>query len=207
MVDVEDQLLRKASTGDQEALSELFERFGPRVRERIASEVPRRWRALVTAEDVMQQTYIDAFFYIRGFSPRGPGALERWLITVARNNLRNAIHALEADKRGGNRQRLELVDPNDSLVALYGLLAASESTPSGHAALAEARRDLEQALRQLPDDYRLVVRLYDLERCSSDAVASTLNRSRGAMFMLRARAHRALRQLMGGSSKYFSSTA
>ena len=80
----------------------------------------------------------------------------------------------------------------------------TQSTPSGKAAAGEARAALKHALERLPADYQRVVRLYDLEDQPAEQVAEVLGRRPGAVFMLRVRAHRALRQLMGGSSKYFS---
>ena len=105
MSDSEDVLLKRASTGDKEALCQLFEQQGPAVRERIARAVPTRWNAVLTAEDVMQGSYTDAFLEINGFAPDGPDAFRRWLMTIAKNNLRNAIEGLETKKRGGDRHR------------------------------------------------------------------------------------------------------
>ena len=66
---------------------------------------------------------------------------------------------------------------------------------------------LEQALRKLPQTYRHVVRMYDLEGQSIEQVAETLDRSQGAVYMLRARAHDRLRHVLGATTKFFSDTA
>ena len=49
-----------------------------------------------------------------------------------------------------------------------------------------------------------VVRLYDIEGRSGPEVATTMGRSRGAVVMLRARAHDRLAELLGSGSKFFS---
>ncbi len=207
MVVTEEQLLDEASSGSEDALCQLFERHGPGVRARIAQDVPRRFGSVLTTDDVMQESYIDAFLDIGAFAPAGEGSFERWLTTIARNNLRNAVAGLEAKKRGGDRIRVERPDPDDSSNGLCGLLGATLSTPSGKVAMGERRSALERAIEQLPEDYQRVVRLYDLEQRAIDEVAGALKRRAGAVFMLRARAHRALRRLMGSGSKFFSSSA
>jgi len=205
MVEPDDELLmKKACAGDQEALCTLFEGYGPGILGRIATNIPAQWRSLLTAEDVLQEAYTDAFLEIASFTPRGPDSFQAWLFTIARNNLRNAIDALEADKRGGGRRRIVPRSTDESLVALYDTLCVTHSTPSRQAAQAEAQTELLRAIDQLPDDHRRTVLAYDVEGRGIDEVAQELNRSAGAVFMLRSRAHRALRRIMGSSSRYFS---
>jgi RNA polymerase sigma factor (sigma-70 family) len=66
---------------------------------------------------------------------------------------------------------------------------------------------MEGALRQLPPDYEKVIRLYDLAGKSPAEVAQEMGRSQGAVFMLRARAHDRLREVLGSSSQFFSTPA
>jgi DNA-directed RNA polymerase specialized sigma24 family protein len=87
------------------------------------------------------------------------------------------------------------------------LLSCSTTSPSGKAAKSEAKAALEQAIDRLPRDYQIVVRLYDIEGHPVEDLASTMKRSAGAVFMLRARAHRALGRLLGAPFKYFSDPA
>jgi len=182
----------------------LLAQCGPMLRERFKNEIPRRWQSLLTIDDVMQETYTDAFLDIAEFEPRGEGSFERWLTTIARHNLLNAVEMLEAEKRGGGRRPIAPHSPNESYVALYELVGGTSTTPSGVAADAEARAALARALAQLPDDYRTVVEQYDLEGRSIEEVSTLLGRRRGAVYMLRARAHRALRRLLGTASRFWS---
>jgi len=202
-----DELLAKAVAGDYDAAGELFDRHGPAIRERLTPQIPQRYISILTADDVMQETYIDALLDIRNFVPRGDGSFQAWLLTVAKNNLRNAIEALDAEKRGGGRRRVQPTCPDESLIALYEMLGATESTPSRKAAGREACTAIQKAIERLPDDYQKVIRLYDLEGRPVDEVGKALGRREGAVFMLRARAHRALQKLMGSESQFFSSTA
>lgn len=203
----DDDLLKRATTGDRDALMQLLERYGAAVRRGLAGKIPKRWRALLSDDDVMQQTYADAFRSISRFVSQGEGSFARWLATLARCNVRDAVKMLEAEKRGGGRIPTQPSTSGDSVMVLYEELAAAGSTPSQHAAKAEARADLEKAIGSLPAAYRQVVQMYDIEGRSIQMVATALERTPGAVYMLRARAHERLHETLGRTSKYFGPSA
>jgi DNA-directed RNA polymerase specialized sigma24 family protein len=89
-------------------------------------------------------------------------------------------------------------------VALYELLGATSTTPSRVVAGQEGQTLLQSALEELPPDYAKVVRLHDPEGRSGPEVAVAMGRSRGAIFMLLARAHDQLRQRPGTATKFFN---
>jgi len=202
--DDEDDLLQRAQQGDQRMLAALLERHGPAVRARMRGTIPARWQAIVDLDDVLQQTYTDAFLNIGSFTSRGEGALTAWLHAIARNNLFDVIKMLEADKRGGDRIAVARPGPDASYDDMFDLLAASITSPSGGAARDEARSALRSAVEGLPQLYRSVVELYDLQGIAIDDVAARLGRSKGAAWMLRARAHRLLADRLGGASRFLS---
>ena len=105
----EADLLTAAVAGDQDALAALLEWYAPRVRRSLAGKIDKRWRSLLSEDDVMQETYADAFLSIRTFVPRNTGAFLRWLMTLARNNLLDAVRGLQTEKKGGDRVRLDHV--------------------------------------------------------------------------------------------------
>ena len=200
----ENDLVHQAARGNADALSGLLERHGPLIRDRLAGQIPRRWRAALSADDVMQQTYIDAFVDLNRFVPNGQGSFPAWLGSLAKCNLVDAVRMLEADKRGGNHRRIEHRSRDESFTALHDLIGPERSTPSRHAARDEACAALQWAVQQLPETYGEIVRLYDLEDRPVKEVARKLNRSPGAVFMIRARAHRRLREIMGRASHYLT---
>ena len=197
-------LLTRAAAGDAEALSSLLEQDGPAVRTYVATQLPPRWQAVLSADDVMQQTYIDAFLDVSQFDPEGSGTFAAWLTTLAKRNMVDAIRMLEADKRGAGRRQVLDRTTDGSIWQLWSQLAQSRSTPSRHAARNEARQFLERAIADLPAAYRTVVEMYDLQGHPVADVAAALDRTPGAVFMLRSRAHRLLRKNMGTASLYLS---
>ncbi len=199
-----EKLITRATTGDRDALVQLLECHGPGVRRAIAHRLPRKWRSVLSEDDIMQQTYADAMRSIRVFVPIGENAFERWLSSLARCNLVDAIKGLTAAKRGGDRQRVEPSGPDTSLSHLYNLLSQSGGTPSHQAFVNETGQTLLRAVEGLPDVYRTVVRMYDLDGASAEEVASALGRTTGAVYMLRARAHDRLRTQLGSESQFFT---
>ncbi len=186
-----------------ESLPALLKRYGPDVRHALAGAIPARLQRLLSLDDVLQQTYIDALLDFGGFVERDDDAFRRWLVTLARRNVQDAVRMLEADKRGGAHSPV----PGDSQELIDELAPRSDSTPSRHAARREASEALQRAIDDLPQPYRQVVQLYDIDRQPIEQVAARLERSAGAVYMLRARAHRWLRELLGSSSRYFSTSA
>ena len=202
MSDAEPDLVGRAVRGDREALSLLLERVSPSVRAQLAPQMPTRWQSVLSLDDVMQQTYSDAFIDIGSLRATDERGLTAWLVRLATRNMIDAIRMLEAAKRGGDRRRVEAMSREDSYVALHEQLGAVSQTPSRDARRREAVGALDAALARLPEAYRTVVTLYDLEGQGIAEVASAVGRSEGATYMLRSRAHRMLAELMGSASRF-----
>lgn len=207
MLQREDECVLQAVRGDRDALTRLLERHGPVVWHRLAGQMPRAWQALLTRDDVMQQTYTDAILDVHQLIACSEEAFAAWLFSLARRNLYDAIRMLEAEKRGGRHRRRIGIDAGESAVALYELLGGTSNTASREAARKEAASALETAIQRLPEVYRAVIHCYDLEGRPVEEVAARLNRSKGAVFMLRARAHRRLSEMLGTASKFLSDSS
>lgn len=149
----------------------------------------------------MQESYAEAFLSFEQLHDQD--SLEPWLKRIAHNNLRDAIKELEAWKRGGASHQLrEGTEGRSGYWRLVDSLCDSGTTPSGFARRSELCEVLDRVLKQLPDAYRRVVQLYDLEDRSAKQVAEILNCTPGAVFMRRSRAHSMLRQHLGTLSDY-----
>jgi RNA polymerase sigma-70 factor (ECF subfamily) len=192
-----DELLPRAVGGDRQALTSLLEAIAPDIRAILSTELDPLWRSQIDLDDLLQTTYLEAFLRIRQFTS-GPEALKSWLVQIGRNNLRDAIRELTRAKRPDPRARIQHVG-NDSHQDLLDLLSASSTTPSGRAAKEEQVGLLKSAIRALPASYRSVVQMFDLEGRPVQQIASALQRSEGAVYMLRARAHDRLREILGFS--------
>lgn len=205
----EESLLARACQGEQAALTELFRRHESAVRAAIGARLSTRWQALLSVDDVLQHTYVEAILAIRKFVSRGGHAFGLWIRKLAEHHVIDAIRALEADKRGGAAHRIESGSPDASLAALLERLTGlpTQTTPSQGAVRRELHDALDRALARLPEHYRRVVQRYDLEGRPIDEVAAELQRSPGAVHLIRVRAHARLRELLDGISTNFSKSA
>lgn len=198
----EEELLASAVGGDCAALTALLRRHAAAIRRSLS--ISPQWQAVLDVDDVLQVTYLEVFLRIGEFRPQGALAFLAWLRQIARNNLRDAIRGLQRDKRPPASRQVVPPQGDDSYVALYELVGATSATPSRAAMRQEARTALEVALAALPSDYAQVVQLYDLEGRSGSEVAAAMGRSRGAVVLLRMRAHDRLKQRLGSMSRFVS---
>ncbi|MDM8006898.1 MAG: sigma-70 family RNA polymerase sigma factor [Phycisphaerae bacterium] len=204
MADGDCELAQAASRGDLDALSELLQTHGAVVRRGLAGRVGQRLQPVLDVEDVMQVTYLEAFLRINHFVYQGRGSFAAWLQHIARNNLRDAVRELRRDRRPQGRQQVGFDSGSSSASILLNRLSGDSSTPSRQAACREGEEILKRAITRLPEDYRRVVEICDIEGRSTCEAAGVLNRSQGAVCMLRARAHDRLRELLGPKSRFFS---
>lgn len=200
-------MLERARGGDREALIGLLESCAGRVRGRIAPKITGYLRPFLDEDDVMQVTYLEVVTRFETFTSGDANGFLAWMTRLAENNLIDAVRMIEADKRPNPRNRVETAgkqsggEPMQSLIEMIGVTVTS---PSKAAAGQEIKNALSAVLDRLPADYATVIKLYDLQGRSAAELAAELNRSEGAIYMLRARAHDRLRDLLPSESKFFS---
>lgn len=197
-------LLSQALGGDRGALVSLLEELAPMVRARIEPKIGAHLRPVVECDDIMQVTYLEVVTRLETFKGGGASGFLAWVTRIAENNLIDAGRAASAAKRPDPRKRVRDRSGEESMVAMVEHLGMTVSTPSRAAARGEAVDALERTLDRLPEDYARVIRMYDLGGESIEDVAEALGRSEGAVYMLRARAHERLRDLLGTESRYFT---
>lgn len=104
MDQAESDILARTRAGDSDALTQLLQRHTPALAADLRARIPDRWRALLSIEDILHETFTDVFLSISSFVPRGDGTFSARLRKLAQNNLLEAIQALEAEKRGGGKR-------------------------------------------------------------------------------------------------------
>jgi len=204
MDDNSNPLLSSAFAGDERALAELIQGITPELRRRIHLKIGSRYRSQLAVDDVLQITFIEAFLNASSCGAQNDTAFRNWLLSIAENNIRDAIRGLEATKRPPPGKRIVRRNSGDSYDLLIEAIGATQTTPSRIAGIGEAIDHLEQAISLLPPDYAEVVRSVDLQQRSVQEVAATMGRTPGAVYMLRSRAHEALRNRLGSASRLFS---
>ena len=119
------------------------------------------------AEDVMQDAYISAYQHLADFE--GRAKFSTWLTRIA-------VH--EAYARTRRKSRFQPLD-NPEQSSMRGITAHAPSgrSPEETAYDRELGSVLEKAILRLPEDYRLVVILRDVEEMSTEETAECLNLS------------------------------
>lgn len=196
--------LERALKGDQHALVDLLEDLGGLVRARIEPKIGTHLKSSLDVDDVMQVTYMEVVSRLDGFQQGGVRGFLAWLTRMAENNLIDAARMLESQKRPNPRKRVTHASAEESMVALVEAIGATVTTPSRAAARGELGGVLDDALAKLPPAYEKVIRLYDFQGKNAKSVAAEMGKSEGAVYMLRARAHDRLRELLGGESRFFT---
>ena len=201
-------LLERAQAGDRESLIGLLEACAPRIRGRIAPKITGYLRPFVDEDDVMQVTFLEVVTRFETFTNGDAHGFVSWMSRLAENNLIDAVRMIEADKRPNPKNRVETAGRTggggEPMHALIDLIGVTVTSPSKAVAGQEIKSALSAVLDRLPPDYATVIKLYDLQGRSAAELASELDRSEGAIYMLRARAHERLRDLLPSESKFFS---
>jgi RNA polymerase sigma-70 factor (ECF subfamily) len=169
------EAVRRLQRGDEAALVALYDRYAARVF-RFAVRLLGRAEE---AEEVVAETFLQAFRCARDY--RAEGTFSGWLFRIARNLC-------------FDRMRLPR---RYQMVSLDELLGEGDEPARGDTAqewtLGAA---VQEALQQLPSDYRIVLTLRDLDGLTNGEAAQALGRSAAATKSLHFRARQALRDTL-----------
>lgn len=181
----ESALLAAVRAGNQSAATALVRRFGGRM---MAAAV-RLLRDAALAEDCVQEAFVSAFRNLERFE--GRSSLGTWLHRITVNA---CLVKMRARKRAPESP-LEGM-PSGWEAAGNGFGLGWQVPVSAEDLVAEGQlRDLVRArIGELPDDYRIVLTLRDIEELNTREVAAVLRISEGAVKVRLHRARAALRR-------------
>ena len=174
-------LVGKVQAGDREAFRAIMQRCNQRLF-RVARAV---MADDAEAEDVLQEAYTRAFAAIGGF--RGEAGIATWLTRIVLNE---AHGRLRVRRPMAELDAIEAAQETAELLAFPG--QALGDNPEADAARAQIRRILERAIDDLPEPFRLVFILREVEELSVEETASHLGLKSETV---KTRLHRARRRL------------
>jgi RNA polymerase sigma-70 factor (ECF subfamily) len=165
-------LERAASEGwtDQQVIDEvkagntaLYEIIMRRYNQRLYRVALSILRDPAEAEDVMQDAYVRAYQHLEQFA--GHAAFSTWLTRIAINE---ALRRLKLRQRDQQMTEFE-ADEEESMDAME-----PSPDPEQRASVMELGRLLEEAVLELPGQYRSVIMLRDIEELSTAETAAAL---------------------------------
>jgi len=166
----DEEVVRRVVAGD----ITLFEILMRRHNQRVARAVRAILGGDDEVEDVMQQAYLNAFEHLHQFA--GDARFVTWLTRIAVN-----------EALGRRRKRGRLFRDADDEVTM-ALMESATPDPEQQAAESELRRTMEREVEALPDAFRIVVVMRDVEGLSTGETAASLGISED---LVKTRLHRA----------------
>lgn len=141
----------------------LFELLMRRHNQRVYRTIRAILGADDEAEDVMQQTYLNAFAHLSSFA--GQARFSTWLTSIAVNE------ALARRRRSG-RNALRIASSDDDDPILH--IRASGPDPEQQVMTSELQHLVEEEIMSLPEGYRTVLVLRQVEGLSTEETAECL---------------------------------
>jgi RNA polymerase sigma-70 factor (ECF subfamily) len=188
------RLLEALQQGDARAQGDVLLRYQPWLKLLARLQIDTRFQGKFSSSDIVQQTLLEAYRDFPRFHGRTEGELLAWLRQILAHVLAHEIRRYHGTQQRDIRQEVSLEDAiAQSSQRLGQILADSGSSPSAKAVAREQEVLLADVLENLPDDYREVIILRNLEGLSHEEVARRMGRGVGAVRMLWVRALARLR--------------
>lgn len=199
-------LVDRAIAGEPLALERLLMSHHRALHALIDSRIPATLRSYLSADDLLQETFAEAYRGVGAFRPDGPNAFIKWLTTIAEHRVLDAVRSHKAAKRGGGRAPVNAAvnADNSAVLALLDLVAVHDRTPSRSAAGHEAVSAVQSAIQSLKPDYRDAIRFRYLEGLSVADAAARMNRTERAIHKLCSRGLQRLRESLGDASNFLT---
>ena len=181
----EKELVRRSQEGDEEAFGELVNKYKTKVFH-LAYSLTHDQQ---TADDLAQEVFIKAYFALKRF--KGQSEFGTWVYRIAVNHCRDFLR---------KKSRMSQISFEDVQAKIA--IKDDEMFPEEREKEAEERRRLMyEAIETLPDRYRVILSLRDIQGYSYDEITKILSLSPGTVD---SRLHRARKMLRKKLEPYFS---
>lgn len=155
------ELIQRILGGEKQCFEPIIRRYNARLY-RIGMSITRDDTAV---EDVMQNAYIKAYEHLSGF--QGRAGFGTWLVRIMINE------SLLYVRKKHNHDPMENAQPNDDRDNRY--IPQDRQAPDAVVINKELAGALEQSLLQLPEKYRLVFVMREMEQMSVAETTAALD--------------------------------
>jgi RNA polymerase sigma-70 factor (ECF subfamily) len=183
-------LVAELKAGSEAAFGVLIAQYS----QPIFSMIARSLHDQADAADVTQEVFVKVFRHIGSF--HGDSSLRTWIYRIA-------LHEASNQKRWWSRHKkqeltLDAQQENEDGEAfcLGDTLASNTDSPFQCAVQSEAREQVAEALRTIPEAFRVVVILREIEGFGYEEIAEMLNVNLGTVKSRLTRGRAALREAL-----------
>jgi RNA polymerase sigma-70 factor (ECF subfamily) len=185
-------LVADLKAGAEDAFAQLIAQY----HQPLYSLIARSIQDQADAADITQEVFIKVFRSIRGF--HGEASLRTWLYRIA-------LHEASNQRRWWSRHKRQEItidssssepDDDNDMPFLSATLTDGRDSPFDHAVQTQIRQRVEAALQQLPEAYRTVVILREIEGFAYEEIAEILDVNLGTVKSRLTRGRTALRTVL-----------
>ena len=185
------ELVKQLQNGKKSAFEELFKRYSTKAYH-LAYRITRKEE---DAEEIIQETFINVFSKINSF--QGKSAFSSWLYRITFNT---SLMKLRKKKKHASLPLEVNINCEEPFIVEYCSAEEHhrcEVFPIKH----ELRNRIEQAVNSLPEEYRSIFVLRDIDGLSNQEVSELLDLTIPA---IKSRLHRARLMLQARLGNYYS---
>jgi len=186
----EQDLVAELKTGSEQAFAMLIAQYS----HPIYSLIARNLRDPADAADVTQEVFVKVFRNISGF--HGEASLRTWIYRIALHEASNQRRWWSRHKRQELTIDAPLNGDDGETFCLADALATTSASPYECAASSQVRSRVEAALRTIPEVFREVVVLREIEGFGYEEIAEILNVNLGTVKSRLTRGRSALREAL-----------
>lgn len=167
-----EDLVHKASRGEQAAVAELLERHLPWLRTFVSLRMGPLLRAREESMDLVQSVCGEILSHLERYQYQGEVNFRRWLAATAMRTIANRQQHQQAQKRDVRREMGVAEEVDEALLAG----CASFYTPSRAVAASEQVAALQAAFARLPEDEQELILLAKVMEIPRGEIAAQLGK-------------------------------
>lgn len=186
-------LLQSARQGDRQSIGELLDHYRSYLTLLGSLHFQRRLQARVGPSDIVQEALLRAHRHFGQFRGQTEPELMAWLREILVNSLARYVELHVRAAKRDVRREVSLDGVPGGVTSAEQMRSADNRAPSADILASEGADRLAQLLAQLPEHYREVLVLRNIQGLSFEEIAARLDRSPGATRMLWLRAIEKLR--------------